>query len=492
MALQVFDPYRTRNRLTKGAYFSAHARAGGLCLLLWVVPLIGYMEVASAEAPSDASGPELPAPSMLRPGKLLRGPEGTPILVPPNNPTTTNAAPASLPDPQASTAKKGAKPIADGPSPPASPSAAKNKLPSLPPPATSKAVTPRRLAGGGLAAVPRVPRTLMVCPPQAAKPDCDYLSLSDALAQAKPGDTVLLAPGIYQEAAFITVDRLTIKGEPGAHLKGRAVGGKAALVVRANDVIVDGIECSGIRVRDRNGACIRVEGDNLTVRNVYFHDNQEGLLSGPGGGTLLVENSRFVRNGFNNGRAHGLYISNNVETFIFRNNQILATKRQGQGLKSRAKRTIIENNIIAGLDARDSRAIDIPNGGEIIIRRNILQKGPNSSNSQMIGLGLEGRPHTTNSALIEENVIIFDQNYPNWVDMVNQIIPIAPPRGTVVYSKMAGPITLSNNVIVSAREIVIGAQATMSGNRSFATRSQAGLPKYPELPISVSEFMTPE
>ena len=407
-------------------------------------------------------------------------------MVAPNSLSRVAPLPATPLDAQGRPANTAGATI-DRPSPPAPPSAAKNELPSLPPPATSKAVTPRRLAGGELAAVPQTPRTLKVCPPQAAKPGCEYFELAAAVAEAKPGDTVLLAPGIYQQAALVTVSGITIRGEPGAHLKGRAIEGKAALVVRADDVIIDGIECSGIRVRDRNGACVRIEGRNITLRNVYFHDNQEGVLGGVGG-YVLIEDSVFERNGFNGGFAHGLYIGREVELFHFRRNKVLSTKHEGQGVKSRAIKTVIEDNIIAGLESRDSRAIDIPNGGEIVIRRNILQKGPNSSNSQMIGLGLEGNLHSVNRAAITENIIIFDQNRPEWIDRVNEYLPIAPPRGTVVSSKIGGAVIVKDNVIISAREILAGAEINPAQNQTFATRSQAGLPPFPALPNSVSEF----
>ena len=120
-----------------------------------------------------------------------------------------------------------------------------------------------------------------------------------------------------------------------------------------------------------------------------------------------MEDSRFERNGFG-GQAHGVYIGPSVETFIFRNNHVLATTGEGHGVKSRAQRTIIENNVIAGLDGRDSRAIDVPNGGEVVIRGNVLQKGPNSANAQMIGLALEGKLHEPNETLIEHNLLVFD------------------------------------------------------------------------------------
>ena len=111
--------------------------------------------------------------------------------------------------------------------------------------------------------------------------------------------------------------------------------------------------------------------------------------SGPGAGVLLVEGSLLERNGFG-GQAHGVYIGPTIETFIFRNNRVLATTGAGHGVKSRAQSTILENNLIAGFDGNDSRAIDMPNGGDVVIRGNVLEKGPNSANAQMIGLALEG------------------------------------------------------------------------------------------------------
>ena len=272
------------------------------------------------------------------------------------------------------------------------------------------------------------PRMLRVCSVGAAQSECRYDRLQDALDAALPGDQVILAPGIYGEGATISTPGLVLRGEPGAHLRGHAVEGKAALVVKAAGVLIEGIECSGIAVRDNNGACIRIEGDDLTVRDVYFHDNQQGILSGPGGGVLLVEDSLFERNGFG-GQAHGVYVGRPVETFVFRNNRVLATTGAGHGLKSRAHRTIVEGSIIAGLDGQDSRAIDLPEGGQVEIRNNVLQKGPNSDNAQMIGLALEGPLHQANETLIEGNLLLFDTLPTGIVQSLGRALGLMPARG---------------------------------------------------------------
>jgi Right handed beta helix region len=323
------------------------------------------------------------------------------------------------------------------------------------------------------------PRTLRVCPAGQSRAECRYRGLEDALAAARPGDQVVLAPGVYEEAAVVAPPALVLRGEPGAHLHGHAIEGKAALVVKADGVVIEGIECSGIAVPDGNGACIRIEGDDLTVRNVHFHDNQEGILSGPGGGMLVVEASLLERNGFG-GQAHGVYVGREVETFVFRDNRVLATAGAGHGVKSRAQRTIIENNVIAGLDGHDSRAIDIPNGGAVMIRGNVLEKGPNSANGEMIGLALEGDLHDTNETLIENNLLVFDTLPQGLIHDFAQAVGLLPAKGTVVESKSPGRTILRGNTIVGARDI--GSEVIEQDNRIYRSRRDAGLPPYPAIP----------
>jgi hypothetical protein len=325
-------------------------------------------------------------------------------------------------------------------------------------------------------------RVLRACPLGDPRPDCRHRGLQDALAAAWPNDQIVLAPGIYEEAAIINTPGLVLLGEPGAHLRGHAIEGKAALVVKADGVVIEGIECSNIAVRDQNGACIRIEGDDLTVRNVHFHDNQQGILSGPGGGTLVVENSLFERNGFG-GQAHGVYIGPQIETFIFRNNRVLATTGAGHGLKSRAQQTIIEDNVIAGLDGHDSRAIDLPNGGEAVIRGNVLEKGPNSANGQMIGLALEGSLHVVNETLIENNLIVFDTLPEGVIQDLARAVGLLPAKGVVIASESPDQVILERNTIVGAGSI--GNDGVIErANLLYRARRDAGLPGYPALPDS--------
>ena len=202
----------------------------------------------------------------------------------------------------------------------------------------------------------------------------------------------------------------------GVHLFGKATNRKAAIVVKGDDVVIEGLECSHIAVRDVNGACVRASGRNLTLRKVYFHDAQTGLLAARAEGRIVIEDSTFERLGDPEGRAnpHAIYIDSSVDEFILRRSRVLSSSGEGHEVKSRAARTVIIDSVIASLDGRDSRLIDVPNGGDVIIRGNVLEEGPNSANNEIIGIGLElrrakRRRHEVNRALIENNLVLMDR-----------------------------------------------------------------------------------
>jgi hypothetical protein len=307
---------------------------------------------------------------------------------------------------------------------------------------------------------------IRVCPIGAEPDGCDRHGLATAFGEAEEGETIIVRSGIYNEAAVLNANRVTIRGEPGAHLRGVAAEGKAALVIKGDDVVVEGLECSEIKVPKGNGACIRAEGKNLTLRRVHFHDSQEGLLGG--NGLLVIEDSVFERLGGDRetgiGQAHGIYATHRVTRLELRRNRFLASKEEGHEIKSRARSTLIEDNVIASLDGVDSRLIDIPNGGEVVIRSNVLEIGPNSSNPDLIGLGLErgNNPeldHEVNSALIENNTIIVDYGWPTQFTNIRDF-----PEPLV-----------RNNIIIG------GTPQPGGNNRWFVDRRAAGLEPYPAL-----------
>ena len=138
-------------------------------------------------------------------------------------------------------------------------------------------------------------------------------TVAEAAALAKDGDTVVIAPGdYYGDVATWKQDRLTIRAGAGGRVKLIAAGshaqGKGIWVVAGGSITVEGIDFSGARVPDHNGAGIRFEQGHLIVRRCSFKDNENGILTNAGDATLEIENSEFGNNGDGSGSTHNLYV----------------------------------------------------------------------------------------------------------------------------------------------------------------------------------------
>lgn len=309
--------------------------------------------------------------------------------------------------------------------------------------------------------------------PTVCSDGCAHTSLYRAIRAARPGDTITVAPGRYAMCATIkkSLKIIGLKAKSGAraHLRGRACGGKAALVVQAPNMLIQGLEISNIRVRDRNGACFRVEtrAADLTIRDVYCHDSENGILGGPKSGTTTILNSVFERNGAGKGQAHGMYITSG-DGLVLRNTRIISSKGQGHTLKSGARRTLVEDSVLAALEGNNSRAIDFFGGGELIVRRSVIQQGRNSDNHEFFGIALEKRrrnpaPHKT---VLEDNWIIYDDT--------------ARCCRWLFSARVLGPFIVKGNRLVGLTKVNEPSivDQVKADNRLYANRKAAGLPPY--------------
>jgi len=235
-----------------------------------------------------------------------------------------------------------------------------------------------------------------------------YPAPSAAAAVAQAGDVVKIDAGDYRgDVATWRAPNLRICGTGGrARLfaDGKHAQGKAIWVIAGAGAVVDSVEFHGARVPDRNGAGIRAEGGNLTVRNCGFFDGQEGILGG-NGGEIVIDRSEFARNGFGDGQSHNLYIGDAQRLVV--TSSFFHSARIGHNLKSRARETRIENSyFMDGASGTASYQVDFPNGGVVYMRGNVLQKGPRADNPTVIAYGQEFLKQPVNTLEMVHNTVV--------------------------------------------------------------------------------------
>ncbi|WP_135467490.1 right-handed parallel beta-helix repeat-containing protein [Crenalkalicoccus roseus] len=233
---------------------------------------------------------------------------------------------------------------------------------------------------------------------------------SEAAAAARDGDRVLIAPGRYRDCAVWRAARLTIAaaGEGAVEIHGPVCEGKALFVVAGPGVLIEGLTFRGAVAPPGNGAGIRAEGGDLTIRRSRFEDNETGLLTRAEmpQARLVVEDSAFIGNGRRLPQGcggHGFYAGHWALVSI-RRSRFEAT-RACHHVKSRAARTEVVDSVIAdGPEEEASYLLDIPNGGDLLLAGSTLVKGPRSGNfGTAVMIGAEGVARPTHSLRVLGN-----------------------------------------------------------------------------------------
>ena len=209
---------------------------------------------------SSDSGNQSPAPnSPAPPTNLKPSPSPKPTVTPTVSPSPTpTQTPTSTPSPT--------------PTPTQTPTSTPSPTPS-----------PTQTSGGSATfPAPFTPaRTVTVC-----ASGCDYTLPSQAISAAQDYDLIQIKAGDYVDCAFFpaTAAHLWVQGVGGSmpHIHDQVCGSKAIFVTAGQQSVIDNIEFSGMSISasdGNNGAGIRDEGVSLTVRNCFFHDGQEGILT---------------------------------------------------------------------------------------------------------------------------------------------------------------------------------------------------------------------
>lgn len=297
-------------------------------------------------------------------------------------------------------------------------------------------------------------------------PGRQYATPCAALAVAADGDTVQIDPVLYSgDVCAFAQNNLTIQGvngRPHIDANKKSAQDKGIWVPSGSNLVVDNIEFSGATSTSKNGAGIRAEGVNWTVRHCYFHDNQDGILeSNVAGSNVLIEFTEFARNGNRNGLAHNLYIGHAASlTFQFNYSHDSVV---GHLLKSRAAVNYILYNRLTDESGTGSYEVDLPNGGNSYVIGNLIEQGVNSQNSTIVSYLEEG----VNSLNPGMNLYVVNNS------IVNDLT-----GGTFVFLGTADtmPALIENNIFVGPGTLTNQTGANLvtnfSGNPLFV--NQAG------------------
>ncbi len=281
-----------------------------------------------------------------------------------------------------------------------------------------------------------------------------YSTVKAAYDAAISGDTLEIESGTYTGSegwVVIYKNNLTLRGvgptRPVLDANGGATANKGILVVYAANLTVENLELANAYIPASvglNAAGIRYQPGSspalLTVRNCYFHHNQNGILGGEGSGTdIVLENCEFYRNGAGDGYSHNMYIST-ARSFTLKNCYV-HDALYGHEVKTRAATNYILYNRISNETGSAARELQLANGGTAYVIGNVIVQG-NGGNSQIITYGDEGS-HPNPYLYIINNTIVNRR----WNGA--QFIYNAKSNSTALYQNNIFQLLRGNETIIS-------------------------------------------
>jgi hypothetical protein len=254
-------------------------------------------------------------------------------------------------------------------------------------------------------------------------PSGAYATPCAAIAAAAAGDTIQVdASGSYDgDTCAWSTDNLTVvgvNGRPKIDLTGVTPAMmKGIFTISATNATIDNFELSGAAIDegdaagDNNGAGIRHQGTNLTVKNCYIHDNQDGILGAPATantGAVTIENTELYNNGAGDGYTHNMYLGDYATVTVqysYSHHSIV-----GHLLKSRAYASfILYNRLSDELGGTGSYELDLPNAGTAYVIGNVIEQSAATENPTIVTYGEEGVPTGYDAHLyVVNNTVVND------------------------------------------------------------------------------------
>lgn len=247
-------------------------------------------------------------------------------------------------------------------------------------------------------------------PFQSAETGRGYGSLQQAVDAIGEGEgTIIIAPGNYRQCAVqqagVIAFRASVPGQ--TVFDGATCEGKAALVLRGQAASIDGIIFQNMRVKDRNGAGIRLEKGDLTITRAIFRNSEQGILTADDrSGSISIDRSTFSGLGRCDGDyacAHGIYIGGYGALRV--TNSRFERGNGGHYVKSRATRISVTDSAFDDTRGKETNyMIDLPNGAVGQIARNVFVQGASKENySAFITVAPEGRQQSSVGLSISAN-----------------------------------------------------------------------------------------
>lgn len=225
----------------------------------------------------------------------------------------------------------------------------------------------------------------------------DYLTISEAIERAKPGDSIMVRPGEYHEGLVLTKPLEIIGDGAREKIRVEATGTNAvrfhpdaretngllaerqrARIVRlslrtnADERFGVDIECGHLIIEDcdissQSLACVAVRGNDAkaTLRRNVIHDGAEGGVYIRDGANALLEHNHIYGN-----KKPGVEVLEHANATV-RDNVIRDNEDNGVRVFDNARAVLEDNQLVDN----EYQQVSFGNGGSGAVRRNSIRQG---------------------------------------------------------------------------------------------------------------------
>lgn len=263
-----------------------------------------------------------------------------------------------------------------------------------------------------------------------------YSTVRAAVSAAASGDSILIYPGTYALDHFTSAIPLHFLGvgsqKPvmdGQFDQTNGIDNAKGIWTftgGSGGTTIDNIEFKNAANPNANGCGVRIDGGtpgSFTISNSYFHDCQMEILAAPQ--TLLISRCELYHSTHTEVGCeaaptcyeHCIYVNTSYTQSFTIQYSYVHQADTGNEVKSRAQNTYILYNRLADEDAIPSYTVDIPDGGRSYIIGNVVEQGPNSSNSNIISYAAESAGNGILDLYVINNTIVNEKSTGTFINV---------------------------------------------------------------------------